>query len=104
MKTQKLTKKNTEDLTLEQGIKVQAIIAMPGWDVIESIIKVTKYNLEIDRKRKLAGDPTGWKALYFSGCVDGAEEVRQNVFKVVQEAMNMRETKKLMEEYNNESI
>ena len=85
-KKKAVTQEQIEQMTLEQGIQISQVLDMPGWKVIENIILLTKSNAESERKLKLKSDSRGDFALYYSGVVDGAENVRINVYDAIEQA------------------
>ena len=101
-KQKNLTQEEITRMTLQQGREVSAVLDMPGWAVIESAILMTKAQAETERKMKLGTDAAGSKALYFSGKVDGAEDVRVNVYEIVQAARRLIEERE-REENSNEA-
>lgn len=89
-----LRKEDIENLTLKQGREIGEILKMPGWEIIENTILMTKYQFEAKRKTKLDKAARAEYSLYYSGCVDGAEKVRENVYELVNNALNLLESKK----------
>jgi len=77
------------------------IMQMPGWALVENSILAKKFQMEMDRRNKLRSSARGEDALYWSGCVDGAEDVRVAFYDVVEAGKSAgNKDKQKMEEFN----
>lgn len=81
-----LTRQQIESLTLQQGRSISITLNTPGWEIIENVILMTKANAENKRKNKLELQSTRELALYYSGVVDGAEQVRKDIYEMIASA------------------
>ena len=85
-------------LTIQQGRSISITINTPGWDVIENVILLTKANAELKRKNKMELQSTREMCLYYSGVVDGAEEVRKNIYDMIAAAKDLDKPRQEQEE------
>lgn len=79
------------EIVVDQARQLAAIMNMPGWQVIENIILMAKIKAEEKRRKELRLQSTREKCLYWDGVVDGAWEVRSEIFNVIEEAKQILE-------------
>lgn len=93
-----LTQEKIDDEIIRQGQQILAILSMPGWNVIESVLAITKINAEKARKRQNTKQSTREMALYYNGLVDGVDEAREAIYETVRKAEETRQRKQFEKE------
>lgn len=89
--TTSLAPAKRDQIVLEQARQLAVIMNLPGWQLIENIVLMAKIKAEEKRRKEMRIASTREKCLYWDGVVDGAWEVRNEIYNVIEEAKQILE-------------
>lgn len=85
------------EIVLTQARQIAAIMNMPGWQVVENIILMSKTKAEGERRKAMRLQSTRDQCFYWDGVVDGIGDVRSELFNAIEEAKRILEAAPITE-------
>ena len=88
-----VTQKHIEERIVREGNLVLQVISSPGWDLVLGSLLMAKINAEKSRRSAVSKQTTREMSLYWNGIVDGIEEAKEAIYRVVKAAEEVKKNR-----------
>lgn len=88
-----LSEDKISELILMQGRHVLATISTPGWNIIEDLIRLERYDIEREGMKAVRGTTTKEKGIFHFGEVSGILRAMDRIYDIVKRAKEVESSR-----------